>query len=135
MCDCVDNSIMCDCITSPDTSERVYSRIQQDVIDLLRGRIINLSRYQIKWEEFTNGDAVCEFADTKMSDRSTLEFLKGKAIISDVAVFDLAEDIGLEIICDEDAWVDRIIAHIFKHESDCKELWNFIIANADIAKE
>jgi hypothetical protein len=106
--------------------------IVDEVVALARRYVINQSRYQTPTGliSIELWDKMYTYADTEMTDESTLPFLEGKAILSHEKLVALVEKIGVEALYDGDAWVDLVAEYIVENRADCMELWATIAREA-----
>jgi len=107
------------------------NQITEEAVAKVRGYVINQARYQCPagmygdlWED------MCEVADD-MTDEQTEEFLLERAILDDINLIKLVENITLAELYDEDGWVDDVANYIVDYKDDCLVLWNTLASKCE----
>ena len=106
----------------PSISEQVINRTRSIVMGQL-GRIFPANMFPDQLRQKMVG-----VYDAGLIPPTEVEqLMQGKRIISDAVLLSLAEEITLEILFHEDAWMERVADHIVLHAFDCDNLYHRMV--------
>lgn len=108
----------------------MFSIVEQQVIEAIRAHVVNQSRYQWSTRYLNEHNLTCddmqEAAD-EIDDEQTIEILgHNNPAIDNKVLLQLAGEITVEVVFDEDGWVDRVADYIVNNEQHFTTLWDHI---------
>lgn len=104
------------------------NKVLQEVISKALAYIINQVRFvhPTTFKGFKYDEEAMERGAEDVTDGDVAAMLQGTAIVSNRAVLRLINEMTVEALYDEDAWVDNVADHIIRHRNDCRAVWSKI---------